>query len=629
MKTSRKNKMIKTTGKFNTINKLRSSYFISPILTIFLFAILHLNESAIFPDLFNLAGKNSIVGYLQTIISSIASLTGFLIAIFIVAFEFYWKNLRQIYLQYFLRNKALQILINFYVFVFLFAGCSLLVLKSDAPQSVGELTVCYISILSFLLLIPATFYLAYKLMKSLNLKDIINEYLIRLSFDEIHLINSNKQIVAGVPRINNRSYNYDDSPSDCLMIIQMLITKTFEYDYINAQLYLNEVTDQFIKYILEKAEPELEHKTIKHQYTFGAFILSFIDESKMNSKINEDLVFRKVVLVIEEFYFRYNKTRLNLSYIEPFREATYSELINMSDGNKRQIKKIFTSLKKVIENVIKTNLPEERHVMIFDAAYRKEHGIPAQDRYPDEYYQSKYSWRKFIDKYPEYFVKELEQSITNRSEKQFFETLPIFKRCIFSLFWDAKEDHKELKSIWVNENFCHLLTKYRIAVDRGIVHQIDSNDILWNGDIVELYDKNDWCAKMVLGYYLDFMSWLNQKGKLTYKVFCGVYSLEGYGDLISGCSLSMLGSFFARHYHIDERYEEGLESVLNKIDDIFQDYKRGITSDEIHYKTMIKVLEKIQKEYLTNTKKENESEFLLKRIRQSLFRIQRRIRISE
>ncbi len=257
-------------AKLDKFKIFKNIYFQLPIGSAILFILLYLNPWYIIPDIFSLSINANIATYLSTIISSISSLTGFLIAILIVAFEFYKRNLNKIYLNYFIENKALVLLINSYIFVFLFAGMSLLLLESGTPISVGQLTVCYISLIAFLFLIPLTFLLSFLLVKSLNINDIIDEYLSKLSFDEIFVINANNQIFPNSTIEEKEIPITEVVDNDCLVILQKLIINSLQNDdHIKAQIILNKISEKFTSYIINKEEFEIKNSTNFHQYRYG------------------------------------------------------------------------------------------------------------------------------------------------------------------------------------------------------------------------------------------------------------------------------------------------------------------------------------------------------------------------
>lgn len=600
------------------INKykiFKNLYFELPVGSIIMFLVLYSNTTGIVPDFISLTSNKNVATYLTTIISSISSLTGFLIAILILAFEYYKKNLNKIYLKYFIANKALIFLINFYIFVFLFAGLSLLLLGQESPNSVGELTVCYISLISFLILIPSTFLLSFKLVKGLKVNDIIDEYLNKLSFDEVFLINVNNKIFPSQLMIKKQFTIVEIVDNDCLNVLQKMIINSLQNDnYIEAQLILNQISDKFISFIVNKSELEIKNNTNFHQYRYASFLLLLVSDSKLNPKFSARLIFDKVLELIEEFYMTYNEKKFKLSYIEPFRESTYTKLIRMSSENEDHIEQILKSIKNVIENTISKNLPEEEHIMYFDVEYRKGHNIKIENSTEDKFYESYYSWGKFLENYPEYFVLQINRTIEDRSEKKFLELMSIYKNCVFSFYWRLESTPKHLKSRWIIQNFMSLISLFKKAIEKDIIHKLNIYCIVSDTDIINLYTDNDICARIVLVDYLHFMIWLNEKGKLNYSVFCGIYSLGDWGKSFMGNNLTMLGSYFAKHYHSNERFENGIEDVLNTVIIIFNNYKNGTISEGVNYKTMIKVIETIKESYLNSRMKLPKSQKILRKL---------------
>lgn len=587
------------------------------------FIVLYLNTWGLLPDALSISTNINIASYLSTIISSISSLTGFLIVILIIAFEYYKSNLNKIYLKYFVANKSLIFLINYYIFVFLFAALSLLTLGSESPKSVGEITVSYISILSFLFLIPSTFLLSFRLVKGLKINDIIDEYLNILSFDDVFLINLNNKIFPSYSTDESKVTVAEIVDNDSLLILQKLIVNSLKNDdSVTAQLILNKVSDKFIVYITSKEESTIKSSTNFHQYRYASFLLSLVTETKLNPKIGERLIFDKALELIEDFYFSYNEKKYKLSYIEPFRESSISKLLAISIENENHVQKILKSVKKIIENTIQNNLPDERRIMFLDPEYRKEFNITANEKHNDKDFESEYSWRKFLENYTEYFEIQASEAIENKSEKKFLEFLSLYKSCTFSLYWEIDNPNRHLKSRWIIHNFMHLVSLYKEAIEKGIIHKVSSYQLISDNDIMDLFKNNDVCARRVLVDYLHFIIWLNKQGKLNYSIFCGIFSWGDWGLMYMGGNLTMLGSFFVKEYHDVELYKNGLEDVLNTISIVFEDYKKGISSKEVSYKTMLLILNKIKENYLISRKNKSKSQKLLRRLNKSILEVE-------
>jgi len=265
--------------------------------------------------------------------------------ILVVAFEYYKNNLNKIYLKYFLSNTSLIVLINLYVFVFIFSSTSLLLLKNSNPINNGELTVCYTSIFTFISLVPMTFYCSYFLVKNLSVNDIIDEYMKKLSFDKIFLLNSENKIF---PCIEDEEKSIPIAKvvdQDCLLIIyKLLINQLSTENLVKAQIILKDISDSFNKFILGKEEIEIEHSTNFHQYRFAHFLTNLINETKENPKLYNVIVFEKVLEASNRLYIEYNKKKYDISYLEPFREAFFSKLFETYRGNGEMIKKILDTI---------------------------------------------------------------------------------------------------------------------------------------------------------------------------------------------------------------------------------------------------------------------------------------------
>ncbi|MBL0005828.1 MAG: hypothetical protein IPP25_01230 [Saprospiraceae bacterium] len=130
-------------------------------------------------------------------------------------------------------------LLNFYIFSFVFSGLTLLTLSGSSPVGGNEITIAYLSLLSFISLLPLTFYLSYKLVRSLELNEIIDEYLIRLSFDKIFLISKNNMIIESTIESDDHSTLVDMVENDSLSVLyNFIINQIQSNNIIKSQLVL-------------------------------------------------------------------------------------------------------------------------------------------------------------------------------------------------------------------------------------------------------------------------------------------------------------------------------------------------------------------------------------------------------
>jgi len=349
----------------------------------------------------------------------------------------------------------------------------------------------------------------------------------------------------------------------------------------------------------------------------------FLHESERNNKIAKDLVFRVILDLIGGFFKMCNEGKVQLYNIKPFRESTYTKLIELIGDNKVRKRQIFESLYNVIKNTIRRNLPDESHIKNLYPAYRNDNGERASEHQFEKYYESAESWREFVENYPKYFIDEIKKAIRIGSQIQVLWLLSLYKKCIFPLAWRTRENHKHLKSLWIKATFSPLLWAYQDGIRNELIKNLQSYQVISQTDITELFKDNDWCAEHVLYYYLDFIVWLNKQGKLSYKMYSGYYLYSENTGFFSECSLLFLGSHFAEQYHDGPQYSNGLSIVLETISTIFEDYKRGIQSEDVDFNNMILVVEKIKESYLLRNKENENSIELLGGLKKILFKIQR------
>lgn len=605
--------------KINKIIKSkRSLYAIIPIATILLFLILFNFPIGIFPDIVYLSENQNTASYLSTILSSISSLTGLLIAILIIAFEYYKSNLNKIYLKYFLDNSSLIFLINSYIFVFVFSSLALLLQKNSAPSTNGELTVGYLSIITFILLIPMTFYSSFLLVKSLSINDIIDEQLKRLSFDKVFLLNSENIIFPTREDEENKIPITKIVDNDTLEILHKLLINQLSSDNtVKAQIILNKVSDKFVKFILDKNEYEIKSNTVFHQFRFAHFLLSLIDETKNSPKLSNRLILERELEIVSNFYSEYNKKKLKLSYLEPFRKAYFTKLLKIYKGEELLTEKILDSIGKIINDTISNNLPPEESIMYLDATYRKEHKIKPDDirkEEKEEDFEHSYSWEKFAENYPKYFMDQMSIAIENKNERVFLNILSIYRRCVFYWHRKSNKENRHIRSRWIIMNFMQLVRYYEKAIEKNIIFRINGSDLIFDSDMTNLFKHNEVCARRILVDYLQFIIWLNKQGKLNYEIYCGIYSMGDWGSMYIGNNLTMLGSYFAENYHTGEQYINGFKDVIATIEIIFDDFKKGIVNEEINLNTMLSVLVKIKENYIRARKKQSKSQRVLRRI---------------
>ena len=510
------------------------------------------------------------------------------------------------------------VLINSYIFVFIFSGISLLLLKGNAPINRSELTVSYISIITFILLIPMTFFCSFLLVKSLSINDIIDEYLKKLSFDNIFLLDFGNKIIPSEEDKKRMTPMTEVVDKDCLeTIYKLLINQLNSENIVKAQIILNKVSDKFTEFIFNKEEQELKSNTKFHQLRFAHFLVSLNNETKVNSKSYKKFILEKELEIVRSFYFEYNNRKLKLSNLEPFREAFFSKIISTYLGDEEFMEKILKTIAKVLESTINNNLPSEKAIMHLDLDYRIENNLGEEEitlAEEEKNYAFRRSWKNITENYPKYFSDQLSFSIDEKNERVFLRNLSIYRRCVFNLSWVPIEKNKYLKSRWIIINFTELIRFYKSAIRRELIFRIDGNDLVFHSDITDLFKNNEICARKILVDYLQFIIWLNKQGKLNYITYCGIYSMGDWGSIYWGSNLTMLGSFFLEKYHDEIQYRNGFEDVLTAIEIIFDDYRKGIVSEEVNLNTMLSVLSKLKKNYISARKNKSKSQRVLRRI---------------
>jgi len=586
---------------------VRSKEIIYPmgfIVTLVLYLFLYFCSFGFIPDFIDLSNNHNVSTYLATILSSLASLTGLLIAILIIALEYYKRNLtKNIYLKNLIKNKWLSILVNSYVFVFLFSGITLLILSGNSPKNQNVLTLCYTSILAFIILIPATFFLSYKLIQSLSINEIIDGYIEDLSFDSIFLIHINNKTIFSQ---KNQNISNSEIDTDTLEIINKLIINELAIgSKAKAQQTLNKTTNKFRDFILMKSAAEIEN-TKYHQFRFSTFLLSLIKKTKKN--LDNNLVLICCLARVKEFYAHYNQKKLQIYFVTTLFESFYSDLLQIYSEENRLKETILKSLEEIILNTLETNLPPEESVNYLlnkddtDFISREINSI------------YRLSWEKLRENYTKYFIEEMNLAITNKDETYFLKVLSIYVDCIFNPFWRLNNKDMYLKSDWIIMNFINLVYCYETAIEREVLFKIDASDLIDSHSLIEFFRKNEEWAINLLIHYLGFVIWLNNGNKLTYSIFCGINKIGNIGKTYSENSLTSLAVNFVNNYHNSKLFEKCFNNVFSVLETIFQDYNNNIKSDDVNVGLFDDILNEIKESYLINRKNKSKSQQLLDKI---------------
>ena len=287
--------------------------------------------------------------------------------------------MKKIYIKYFIQNKSLIILVNSYFFVFLYSCFSLLLIKENSPKTGSEITVSYISIFSFISLIPLTFNYAYKLIQELNINYIIEEHLQNLEFKTIFRLDSANQVILAEKSIQkNITPNIVDN--DSLYLLRQLILNCLKNDkHIEAQLYLDKIFEKFTKYVLDKSEIHKSEKIHFLYYRFTYFLTSIITDTKYNSPLINNLVFDKILKFVDEFYVNYNQAKFRIYHLEPFRTRFYGQLLKIYKDDILKIEEIMKYIKSNIYSVMNFNLPPEASIMFYNSEYREAKNISLEE----------------------------------------------------------------------------------------------------------------------------------------------------------------------------------------------------------------------------------------------------------
>jgi len=225
-----------------------------------------------------------------------------------------------------------------------------------------------------------------------------------------------------------------------------------------------------------------------------------------------------------------------------------------------------------------------------------------------------HTWNILTEEYPKYFTNQLSLAIDERDEKLFLNILSSYRNFTFNWTMKSKNENKYLRSKWILTNLINLIMHYQSAIEKNIIFKIRDHDLIFNSDLTDCFKHEEVYARNVLVQYLHFVIWLSKQRKLTYNIYCGIFSMGDFGSMYMGNNLTMLGSYFAKHYHEGEHYKNGFEDVLTTIEIIFDDYNKGIISEEVNLKAMLSVLNEINDSYTKSIGKQPKSRLVTKRI---------------
>jgi len=292
--------------------------YLSILIFIGLFILLKVCKIEVFSDLFDLTENQNISTYLSTIIGSIASFSGLLIAIILAAYEFYRSKSGAYLLQYFWTNPYIQLLISFNISTLIISGLTLLELKGNAPEDSIEVSLCYYSIIMFFSLIPITIISFWKIAETLSIDCISDDLLSKMDLENDPYVkkDSISNRIGETPKIesikNSPVYN---------------LAKLISFSYLRneeetANRITNEFTEKFIEFYFSK---DIKPEATKHwdvQYFLGDFYLKIITEAQTNPTLKIDAL-QNVLGNIVYLYSTLNKRKLNLTLLRGLRHSFF------------------------------------------------------------------------------------------------------------------------------------------------------------------------------------------------------------------------------------------------------------------------------------------------------------------
>lgn len=487
-----------------------------------------------FADYLNIYKKPNIENILNTLIGSLASLSGLLIAVLLLSFEFLKQKIERIAIVYFLKNYWVQGLISTFlsaVFICLFTS---IYISNKEVYMNNDLNLIYYSLIMFSLCLLGFFPLSFLILKSLTPKEIIRQEINRLSINNAIFINKSTDSF-------NLISEYDKLPIEILSVLNNKLVHLG--DQFLPQLIVIEVSKKYKNFFIHE-KSENNRKQLLHTIN-GKIYIKSMNEAIVSGNY---YVLIKTINCIKEFQDEVNKKGISIALesLKFFHKNFYKKALERCLN-----KDCFIVIQEVMKNInlefdFLKNLDENKILGL-----SKNTG-----KYNEEISKTTEVWKVFRDNYIELYECILEYAVQENN-------LKLFNQCCRMLI-NLRSDFLNKQVDFLIEQYFYLylsnmLTRYNYLIIENKYH---INSILelegFFLDMIITHEKKKY-GRQALEIYCEFILQLEFKKILNYR---NIGSLKlGSKGLDNG--LSFIGKRCAINFYEDDLIKNCLFDIVN------------------------------------------------------------------
>jgi hypothetical protein len=554
-----------------------------PLTIIVVVGLILLNPIAFVPDFWNLSEAEKAHDALGTVISSIPEIIGVVIAVILLAFEFFRQEVGEAALGYFIKNRNLAYLISLSLSCIL-CGFFTKISLSDEFLSNRQTTVVYFNICLWVSTLISLFPLTFRIISSLQIEKIIQAELSR-----IHV---------NIPSIRYQgeddNYSYVEGlKKDPIIILQGIATKGIHKgDKFSPSLITIGLSQKMALLMVDN-----EH----HQYycieRLSRYFETFVSEAWESPNYHRYLnsVWDSIIFINENFA-RQNKKLLSLRELNvAFVEKNFEDLLsqNKLQGIEGLIKAKYEIIKILVENS-----GDEKNLSTLSLIYNKE-------------YVALYGKRDFtafpnqgdvifdevqMHLLPSYY--KLCEIVIEYNHRKAFDMLA---KSVSRLPWIIKiNDNQPLKKAYLaiaNSNYQGLTTPW--AFTSGLFKKSSEANYILPFEFEMMLRAREFYCRLLLVGYCGWAIWMQSDGFLDESILgAGRYSRSELSRLLFICT---------RYINDWEELDSSIEKIVLTIETIVKNIQNKDLND-------IALLERIKIELESNIKEmKNQNNLLLQK----------------
>lgn len=561
------------------------------------------------PDYCKLYQSSSVVQYLLTIISSIASISGLLIAVLIVVVEYFRLKLGPYFLTFILKDRYVLQLIGGYVFVFLITGISLLIIPSNGPQNPVQLTLSYYSIIFFLFLFPITFVLIYYILRNLSLDRISKKTLLELDF----LIDgfSGNLVLTGQMETNQIDrYGILSDNSRVLLLSNIAKDYYIDNQFIKGQSIINKVSDKFHQYWTSESRIKDGEMAVARASTLFDFYISIV--SSINNKGQSLYALKVICKNLEEIYKKLILEHYPLSDLKYIKIRVLDRLLNFFEDQIGKRKQVIICINAIIIDLLRNrNLGDG-----FKKVQQKNDNIYTHISTLEIATDNTLvlDWVAIQNDYLTLIAEEANWAIVNKEDSYFETCLVLLQEAVFFSDWKEGVFLRDLLvQQWQFNNVNNLIKPLIYeAVSSKIGISVTSSFLFKKEYLFKAFENKWYISLDHLSSYLDFITFLLNRDELQSYHICEKSYEVSIVNSIQDYSLEEIFVYLIERFHDSTFYSEGVFKILDCLTLHHVELQKTLFNNNKNQ--LLEIVKFGRKAYLLSRSK-NRSQRLLRRLK--------------